>query len=126
MKKIFIFFISMIYLNGCSCFVGSRQNVSIMTNVPNSKIFANGEMVGHGTAIFSAKRNQNVQIMAQAEGYYPAYSMIDSNLSTTGILDLVGIFVWLVPFIGLLTPGSKALDRQNVAVELVPVQQVSD
>lgn len=121
MKKLFTLVLSFSVTLGCSCFAGSRERVTVMTNVPHAEVFANGERVGQGKADFSAKRNKNVQIMAKAEGYYPAYRSIDTKLSTTGVLDIIGIFLFILPFIGLLTPGAHTLDENNIALELVPV-----
>ena len=121
MKKLLAIVVSISYLTACSCFASSRQKVTVMTNVSTAEIYANGERVGQGlTTKFEAKRNKNVQIMAKADGYYPAYHSIDSQLSTTGILDIIGIFFFLIPFVGLLTPGSKTLESNNIALELVP------
>ena len=121
MKKILAIIVSISYLTACSCFTGTRQKVTVMTNVPTAEIYANGERVGQGTtAEFRVKRNKNVQIMVKADGYYPAYKSIDTQLSATGILDIIGIFFFIIPFVGLLTPGSKTLEQNNVAIELVP------
>lgn len=51
------------------------------------------------------------------------YSSIGNELSTTGILDIVGTILFIFPAIGLFFPGAKTLDRQNVAIDLVPVEQ---
>ena len=102
-------------------FLPTQQRVTILTNVPNSKIYANGELVRIGQeADFYAKRNHNAQIMVTANGYYPVYRQIGSELNTAGILDILGGIIWLVPFIGLCFPGSKSLDNTNVAIQMVP------
>jgi hypothetical protein len=124
MPKIIAIILSVAITAGCSCFADYREQVTVMTNVPNAEVFANGDRVGQGTSVqFSAKRNRNVQIMAKAPGYYPAYRSIDTTLSMTGVLDIIGIFFFIIPFIGLLTPGSRTLDENNVALELAPLQQ---
>ena len=120
MKKLLAILLSVSYLTACSCFAGSRQKVTIMTNVPTSEIYANGKMVGQGMAEFDAKRNKSVQIMATADGYNTAYEHLDTQLSTTGVLDIIGIFFFIIPFVGLLTPGAKTLDPTNVALNLTP------
>jgi len=103
---------------GCSCFVGTRERVTVMTNIPEATIYANGDNVGHGTASFYAKKNKNVQIMAKADGYETAYHSIDYHLSTAGILDIVGTVLFLIPAIGLFTPGAQTLDENNVALNM--------
>ncbi|MFA7674767.1 MAG: hypothetical protein WCY38_01745 [Endomicrobiia bacterium] len=102
-------------------FASSRQTISIMSNVPETEIYVNGLLVGQGFAVTtSVQRNKNVQIMAKANGYYPSYYNINTEMSTTGILDIIGGVCWLIPFIGLAFPGSKTLSMNNVAMNLVP------
>jgi len=122
MEKILALILAASVTTGCSCFVGSREQITVMTNIQNSAIYANGEKVGTGTANFYAKRNKNVQIMAKANGYETAYRNIDYHLSTTGVLDIVGIFFFIIPAIGLFTPGAQKLDENNVALNLDPLQ----
>jgi len=121
MKKILALIVSISYLTACSFFAGSRQKVTVMTNVPTAEIYANGEKVGQGTSVkFKTKRNENLEIMAKADGYRPGYKSIDTKLSTAGILDFVGFFVWILPIFALFAPGSKTLTDTNISVELVP------
>ena len=108
---------------GCSCFVGTRERVTVMTNIPDAAIYANGSKVVNGTANFYARKNKNVQIMAKADGYETAYHSIDYHLSTAGVLDIIGIFFFLLPAIGLFTPGAQTLDENNVALDLDPIKQ---
>ncbi len=37
-------------------------------------------------------------------------------MSTTGILDLIGGCVLLIPFFGLLFPGAHELDENNISI----------
>lgn len=102
-------------------FAPRQQKISIRTNVPASSIYVNGELIQIGQqAEFLVKRNYNAQIMVTAEGYYPAYRQLISELSTLGILDIVGGIILIVPLIGLAFPGAKSLDYTNVAIHLVP------
>ena len=118
MKKTIAIWLSAVQLIGCSAFVGSKQRVTVTTNISSAQIYANGELVGTGMASFKARRSKDIQLMAKAEGYHPAYHNIGTELSTTGILDIIGVFFFLVPVIGLFTPGSKTLEQQNVALHL--------
>ena len=120
MNKIMVLLLS-VSLAGCSCFSGTKEMVTVTTNVPNSEIFANGEKVGEGKADFFAKRNKNVQLMVRAEGYSPEYRYIYNSFSTAGILDIIGTFIFILPFVGLLTPGAHTLNENNIALELMPL-----
>ena len=59
--------------------------------------------------------------MASKPGYQTAYYNIDSSLNTTGILDIIGTFIFILPLIGVFCPGSKSLDENNVALNLDPI-----
>lgn len=118
MKKAIAVLLAVVQFTGCSFFVGNRQNVTVTTNVETAQIFANGELVGTGMVSFKAPRNQDMQLMAKAEGYQTAFHHIDTKLSTAGILDVVGLFVWIIPIFGLFSAGSKQLDETNVALNL--------
>ncbi len=121
MKKILSFALCLFYLSGCSMFAPRQQKISIQTNVPESAIYVNGELVQVGQqAEFLVKRNYNAQIMVTAKGYYPAYRQLISELSTLGVLDIIGGIVLIVPLIGLAFPGAKSLDYTKVAIHLVP------
>ena len=96
-----------------------------MTNYPDSTIYVNGQRVGKGMVQTRVKRNKNVQIMVSKRGYQSAYYNIDSSLNVTGILDIVGTFLFLLPLIGVFCPGSKSLDTTNVALNLDPLEPVS-
>jgi len=76
-------------------------------------------MAGTGTASAVVKRNENVQIMAKKPGYITSQKTIGKGLNTTGILDIVGGVLILIPLFGLLAPGAYSLDETNVNVMMV-------
>lgn len=124
MNKVISLVLAVSLTVGCSAFRPHQERISVMTNQPDAKIFVNGNQIGQGMVNTKVKRNKDVQIMASKPGYQTAYRQIDSNLNITGILDIVGIFFFIWPFIGLLTPGSKSLDETNVALNLDPITPV--
>ena len=124
MKKLLTFMIvASVSITSCSMFANSRQTISIMSNVSDTEIYVNGTLIGQGPAVTtSVQRNKNVQIMAKADGYYPSYYNINTEISTTGILDIIGGVFFLLPLIGLAFPGFKTLSMDNVALNLIPVK----
>jgi hypothetical protein len=54
--------------------------------------------------------------MAKKEGWIPVTRNIGTTMSTTGILDLIGGCIILIPFFGLLFPGAHELDENNVSL----------
>jgi hypothetical protein len=92
-----------------------------MTNVPDADIYINGQRVGTGNVSHPVKRSKNVQVMAKKDGYQTAYYNIDKHVSATGVLDIIGTIFFLVPLIGVFTPGFYSLDQQNIALDLSPI-----
>jgi len=56
--------------------------------------------------------------MAKKEGYFPATRTVNKKISTTGILDIIGGFIILVPFLGFLSAGAWDLETHMVNVVL--------
>jgi hypothetical protein len=55
--------------------------------------------------------------MAKIGDRVATYS-IGTSISTTGVLDIVGGVLFLIPLIGVAGPGFWTLDPQNVTVVL--------
>ncbi len=125
MKKIFILMLSLSLCAGCSAFRPTKESISVMASQPDAVIYINGQPVGQGSVTARVKRNKNVQIVASKPGYYPGTYNIDSNLNTTGVLDIIGTFFFLVPVVGVFFPGAKSLDENNVFVNLIPQSTVT-
>jgi hypothetical protein len=102
--------------SGCSLFVPSHETVMVTTSEADADIFINGNFAGKGTVTSSVKRNANVSIMAKKEGFQPATRSISKTLSTTGLVDVVGGFIFLIPFVGLMAPGAWDLSEQNISI----------
>jgi len=68
------------------------------------------------------KRNRQVSIAADKDGYFPYEQSVGYHFNTTGALDAVGTALFLIPAIGLFTPGAWSLDETNVAIVMVPKQ----
>ena len=64
MTKLISVLLSIILLSGCSLFSGSKQNLTVMSNVEDAEIFINGQRAGVGTVNTRVKKNKNVQVMA--------------------------------------------------------------
>ncbi len=100
---------------GCSAFKPSTQPVTISASNPQAMIYVDGEPKGTGTITADLKRNRSHAIMAKV-GQRTGVSQIDKNIATTGVLDIVGTFIFLVPVIGIFSPGFYDLDRTHVDV----------
>jgi hypothetical protein len=118
-KLISIFLLCVMTTTGCSAFRSSTQTITVTTDQPDTEIYVNGTMAGKGTANMAVKRNQNVSILAKKDGYIPVNRTIGKSLNTTGILDIVGGILILLPIFGLLAPGAYSLDEENITIMMI-------
>lgn len=102
--------------SGCSLFMPHSQTVTVTTSERDAEIYINGNLEGVGTASAVVKRNENVTIMAKKKGFYPATRNITKTMSPVGIVDVIGGVCFLLPFIGLMSPGAWELQTTNVTV----------
>jgi len=105
---------------GCSFFRPSTQPVTIMATDPNAEIYVAGQPVGRGTTTVYLPRDQNQTVMARTNDNRAGTATIKSRLGSAGIFDIVAGAFLLVPFFGLLSPGSRALSTSSVVVQVPP------
>ena len=103
---------------GCSTFVPHRQKVSVIASEPDAKIYINGELIGVGRAETKVPRNRDASVMVKCDGFYTATRQLSTTMSGVGIVDIIGGWIWLVPWLGLLSPGSREIDSPNMTVVL--------
>lgn len=103
---------------GCSTFVPHTQKVSVVASEPDAKIYINGDLIGTGRAETKVIRNRDASVMVKCDGYYTATRMLSTTMSGVGVIDIIFGWVWLVPWLGLLSPGSKEIDTPNITVVL--------
>ncbi|BCT69572.1 hypothetical protein [Nitrosospira sp. NRS527] len=119
MKKVVAAIVAVsIAVSGCSVFVPKTQTVSAVCSEPDANLQINGQ-VYQGKAQVEAKRNKTVSIMCTKPGYFPAQKTIDYSLSGTGVADIVGTVLVLLPGIGLFTAGAWKLDETDVSLAMM-------
>ncbi len=119
MKKILISLCIVCFL-GCSAFRPHRQQVTINTSAEDADVWINGRFAGKSPLSMRVKRNTNLSIIAKKKGYDAASVNIDDHLNTTGILDLIGCCIILLPGIGLFFPGASSLDETDIVIPMFP------
>lgn len=102
--------------SGCSAFRSGTQRITVSTSEPDAKIYINGAYVGEGTVMTRVPRDESVSVMAKKDGYSPCSRHIGTKMSSTGILDIVGGCIIILPLFGLLFPGCHELDQNNVCI----------
>ena len=106
-------------LSGCSAFKPATQSVIITASDTSAEIFINAEPKGVGTVTAELRRNKSHAIMAKV-GDRVGTATIGTSVSATGILDIVGGLFWLVPLIGIVTPGFYDLDQTTFMIAIPP------
>ncbi len=101
----------------CSLFSSSTQTVTVESSNPKATIRVNGQAIGTGTATTALKKNKT-QVITANYGTQTGTAIIDSSLSTTGALDIVGGVLFLFPFLGFLNEGAWTLDQDYVRIDL--------
>ncbi len=106
-------------LGGCSAFRSHTQEVAFRCDQADTFVQVDG--VPHRMpATLELPRDRAHLIVVERPGFRPVRTTIDRRLNGTGVLDIVGTFLWLVPAIGLLSPGAWSLDQEVVTVQMIP------
>lgn len=113
--------ILLVISTGCSAFVSPVETMNIHCNPSNAVLLVNGQRYTPPAEV-RVKRNREVSITADKEGYFPYQQTVGYHFNTTGALDAVGTALFLIPAIGLFTPGAWSLDETDVTVTMVPKQ----
>lgn len=104
---------------GCSAFRSSMETINVTCNPADSILIVNGQRYTH-PAQLTVKRSREVSIQCYKDGFIPYQRTIGYHFNATGALDAVGTLLFIVPCIGLFTPGIWSLDETDVTVSLVP------
>jgi hypothetical protein len=104
---------------GCSLMASSRQTVTITATDPNAEILVDGNRVGTGSASVQLKRDDSHTVLARV-GERTAAASIGTEISTTGVLDIVGGIFFLIPLIGIAGPGFWDLEPTAITLTIPP------
>ncbi len=102
---------------GCSLAGSATQSVTIIPSHPKAQVIIDGVPKGTGIQSVELSRKRSHSVLAQCKDS-SGVATIYRELSTTGILDIIGGFLILVPFIGLFAPGAYELSPENVSVAI--------
>lgn len=110
----------LISFGGCSFFAPSMQMIQVQSSPPGAKVIAGGQPVGQTPIQFEAHRGDNLLIEVQKDGYQTQYRTTSRTLSGVGIVDIVGGFFLLLPFLGLISSGAWKHDPDKYGIILEP------
>ncbi len=106
---------------GCSIFRSNTQEISITASPHDTVLMVNGTTVMAPAKIY-VRRDQPLTIQGSKAGYYNYVNNVGHSMNFTGVLDTIGIFIFLVPGLGLFSAGAWSLDQTQFHVELQPVK----
>ena len=120
MKKIICITIAVSMLTtGCSVFVPKTQAVSASCSEADATLQINGGQTFQGHAQVESRRDRGISIVCYKPGYYPAQKSISPSISWTGVADFVGSIIFIIPIVGIFSPGAWDLDETDVTVNMV-------
>lgn len=106
-------------LGGCSLFAGSTQMIAVSATDPDADLYVDNQLIGRGAGSVSLKKNKGHVVVARV-GDRAGTAIIDKSISTTGVLDIVGGLLILIPFLGVVSPGFWTLEPETVVVAIPP------
>ena len=120
----FIFIVQMI---GCSALRPVNQPVNFTCDPKEGvELIVSGKKYICPVTV-ELPRNREFSVEGYKEGHEVYKRTISYHSNTTFIiLDIVGGCIWAVPFLGLLTPGTKDLDETDIYVKLMRVPNQSN
>ena len=110
-----------LFTPSCSVFASRLQTVTIRASHPQAEIYVDGQFLGKGTVSADLERDRSHAVTAKV-GDRTSSAHIDTTVSGTGVLDIIGGFIWLVPFVGLFSSGFWSLETSSVEILVPPAQ----
>jgi hypothetical protein len=102
---------------GCCAFAPRTQTIGVTTNPADAELTING-IHYHSPAQVPVPRDMPVVMMCSKDGFETQQRVINTHLNGLAFLDTVGLIFFLVPGVGLLTPGSHSLDETAISIDL--------
>jgi len=107
---------------GCSLFGSWKQTVTVSSDPPEARVILNGASIGTTPLQHEVKRRGDLFLEIQKPGYKSQYRTTSRRLSTLGILDVIGGAIFLLPFLGLISPAAWEQDPSAFGITLDPAE----
>ncbi|MBS0169732.1 MAG: PEGA domain-containing protein [Nitrospira sp.] len=111
---------SSLHLGGCSIFGGSSQPLIVNSDPPGANVLINGTLAGTTPLQYQVPRRGDLTVEVNKAGYHSQSRMTGRKLSSVGIVDVIGGAVFLLPLLGLITPGAWEQDPGTIGITLEP------
>lgn len=106
--------------SGCSLVAGGSQRFRVESDPPGARVFVNGQDMGSTPIDTRIQRRENAFVTVKKRGYHTASRTTGRELSTIGVIDVIGGCFWLVPFLGLISDGAYVQTPKRIFVHLSP------
>ena len=117
--RLFLAVTTLIVSGGCSFFAPASQSIHINGIPDDATVVINGNSV-KVPATIDVPRNKNLTIIVHKNGFKTYKVTTGYSLSTIGIVDAIGCWLFLLPGVGLLSPGAWELMENNFYYTLTP------
>jgi hypothetical protein len=110
----------------CSIFGPRSQTIEFASDPEGAEVIVDGALIGRTPIAYRLSRSDDVTILFRKRGYRTEQRSTDRQLSTLGILDIVGGVVILLPFFGLLSNAAWEHDPSSFSVILRSEQSLGE
>jgi hypothetical protein len=118
--KILSLLLSFMLVTGCSLMLPPTQTINIYCSEKEGQVLVNDVILDCPVDQTTVRRDKPVTVTAQKPGFIDYQKTVKAHFNSFYYLDLVGTFVWLVPFFGTLAPGAWDLDQTDFYINLYP------
>lgn len=87
---------------------------------PGAQVLINGTVAGTPPLQSQVPRRGDLTVEVHKTGYQTQSRVTGRKLSSTGIVDVIGGAVFLLPLLGLIAPGAWEQDPSTIDITLEP------
>lgn len=107
-------------LFGCSLFGSRKQMLAVTSEPPGAEVSISGMVVGTTPLEHEVERGGSLVVGVKKSGYQAQYRTTSRKLSTLGVMDVIGGWLLLVPFLGLFSNAAWDYDPATFGFVLDP------
>jgi hypothetical protein len=103
--------------SACSLFSPYSQMINIVPSNATADVYVDGQRVGSGNQSVRMSKSHTHSVMVKC-GISAGTGTVRRTMSTTGVLDIVGGALILIPLVGLFAPGAHSLEPTTLSVAI--------
>ena len=108
---------------GCSLFAPWHETLVIDSEPQGAAIVIPGYERMTTPASVSVPCDKDLTVVIRKEGYHTQVQTVRRTLGKCGVLDVVGTVVFLLPAVGLFSPGAYSLEPHTVFSVLPKIRE---